>query len=97
MQNFQDNTKYVEMIRTRPALNLIPTANKRILGQRVGITGAILFGLTSTISLLLYKYYLDGSSLYLIKTEKKFNFESDPYSGKVKCNYTEVPNRQHGF
>jgi hypothetical protein len=54
-------------------------------------------GIASFGAIVLYKYFVENSSLYLIKTTKKFNFESDPYTGKVKCTYTDVPNKQHGY
>ena len=88
MQNFQDNSKFINMIKNRPELTAIPAANKRILAQKVGITGFIMFGLVSLSSLLAYKYFVDASSLHLVKTRKAFTFESDPYTGKVKCSYT---------
>ncbi len=97
MQTFQDNSTFVTMIKNRPSISVVPSVNKRILAQRWGITGAILFGVTSSLSLIAYKYFLDVSSLYVVKTKKAFTFESDPLSGKVKCNYTEVPNKQYGF
>lgn len=97
MQSFQDNSRYVAMIKNRPSLTLIPAANKRILAQRYGVQGFILLSLASAASIIGYKYFLDVSSLYVVKTKKSFSFESDPYSGKVKCNFTEVPNKQFGF
>ncbi len=57
----------------------------------------IMGGIASFGAIVLYKYFVENSSLYLIKTTKKFNFESDPYTGKVKCTYTDVPNKQHGY
>jgi hypothetical protein len=97
MQSFQDNSRFVTMVNNRPNLSIIPPVNKRILAQKWGVQGFILFSITSVISLIGYKYFLDVSSLYVNKTKKSFSFESDPYSGKVKCNFTEVPNKQYGF
>jgi hypothetical protein len=97
MQSFQDNSKYVTMIKNRPSISLIPEANKRIMAQRLGSQCLIGFTLVSTLSLIGYKYFLETSSLYVNKTKKAFSFESDPYSGTVKCTYNEVPNKQYGF
>ena len=47
MQNFQDNSKFISMIKNRPELAAIPAVNKRIIAQKVGITGFIMFGLVS--------------------------------------------------
>jgi hypothetical protein len=48
---FTDDTKYVNMIKNRPKVSLIPSVNKRILAQKTGSTllvtvvfGAILAG-----------------------------------------------------
>lgn len=97
MDKFQDNSKYFNMINNKPSLSLIPQANKRLLAQGLGIRVAILSGIGSFASIVLYKYFIDNSSLYLTKTKKEFSFESDLYSGKVKCNYKDIPNRQHGY
>ena len=97
MQSFQDNSRFVTMINNRPNVSIVPPVNKRILAQKVGLTGFMLFGTFTVMSLISYKYFLDISSLYLVKTKKAFTFDSDPYSGKVKCNYTEVPNKQYGL
>ncbi len=97
MQSFQDNSKYVTMVNNRPSVSIVPQANKRIMAQRWGSQAFILFSLVSSLSLIGYKYFLDTSSLYVNKTKKAFSFETDPYTGTVKCSYTDVPNRQHGF
>lgn len=97
MQSFQDNSVFVTMIKNRPNVSIVPPANKRIIAQKWGITAAIMLGFTSYLSIVAYKYFLDFSSLYVVKTKKAFTFESDPFTGKVKCNYTEVPNKQYGF
>ena len=97
MEKFQDNSKYFNMIKNKPSLSLIPEANKRLLAQGLGIRVAILSGIGFFGSTVLYKYFIDNTSLYLTKTKKEFSFESDPYTGKVKCDYTDVSNRQHGY
>lgn len=97
MQSFQDNSLFVTMIKNRPSATLVPSVNKRILAQKWGVQGLILAGITSYVCIVGYKYFTDVSSLYLVKTKKSFSFESDAYSGKVKCNYTEVPNKQYGY
>lgn len=97
MQSFQDSAPFIKMIKNRPSISIVPSINKRILAQRYGITGAIFIGWTAVFSFIAYKYFLDVASLELVKTKKQFSFESDPFTGKVKCNYTDVPNRQHGF
>jgi hypothetical protein len=97
MQTFQDNSIFANMIKNRPSLSIVPPVNKRILAQKWGITAVIMVGITSYLSIVATKFFLDFSSLYVVKTKKAFTFETDPFSGKVKCNYTEVPNKQYGF
>lgn len=97
MQSFQDSTPFINMIKNRPTLSLVPSINKRILAQRWGVTGAIFIGYTAIFSFIAYKYFLDIASLELVKTKKQFTFESDPFTGKVKCNYFDAPNKLYGF
>lgn len=97
MQSFQDNKPFMSMIKNRPSLSIIPPINKRIVAQKWAVSGAILLGLTTYFYIVGSKFFLDASSLYVTKTKKAFTFESDPITGKVKCNYTEVPNKQYGY
>lgn len=97
MQTFQDNSVFATMIKNRPSVSVVPPINKRILAQKWGITAVIMVGVTSYLSIVATKFFLDFSSLYVVKTKKAFTFETDPFSGKVKCSYTEVPNKQYGF
>jgi hypothetical protein len=85
------------MIKNRPALSTLPKVNNSVMGQQLGFKAGISAGLFGFAAILIYKIYLNNFSLELYKTKKQFAFESDPYSGKVRCSYTEVPNRQHGF
>jgi len=97
MQTFQDNSPFVTMVKNRPSVSIVPPVNKRIIAQRWGAQAFIVFSLASALSIISYKYFLDASSLHVVKTKKAFSFESDPFSGKVKCNVTDVPNKQYGF
>lgn len=95
--SFTDETRFINMIRNRPSLNLIAHANRRILAQK---TGTHLFALSivgATLLGLLVNQYQEGHSLSLYNTRKSFSFKSDPYSGTVKCNSQDVPYRQHGY
>lgn len=94
---FTDETKYLNMIKNRPAASLIPTANLRVISQRRGFNffGVAVFGLTLLgISL---NQYREVVSLRQIQSRKKFEFTSDPYSGAVHCTYNEVPYKQCGY
>lgn len=95
--NIPDQTKYEQMVKNRPPASILPTINKRLIGQRLartvyGSTAFFLFG-----SFLLYKFWLNAQSGPWLKTRKSFHFESDPYSGKIRCNFKDVPNYQHGY
>jgi hypothetical protein len=85
--NFQDNRVFAAMVKNRPTIAQVPAINKRILAQKIGTNAFFFLGLTTIGTLILYKYFMDASSLYVVKTRKSFSFESDPYSGKVKCSY----------
>jgi hypothetical protein len=74
MQNFQDNRPFVAMINNRPSLSIIPSVNKRILAQKWGIQGMAYFSIASILSIIGYKYLLDASSLYVVKSKKAFTF-----------------------
>jgi hypothetical protein len=85
------------MIKNRPSLSLIPNPNKRLISQYLARNlftgGAVL--LTSFV--LLYKFFVNANSAPFLKTRKSFNFQADPYTGKVNCTFQDVPNYQHGF
>jgi hypothetical protein len=92
-----DDSKFMRMIKNRPAASLIPHANKRIIIQRFGSTAfaqLILLGLLGGIA---FQEMKELHSMRLYDTRKKFQFKGDPYSGKVHCTYTEELYNVHGF
>jgi hypothetical protein len=97
MTGFVDNSKYLTMIKNRPSLGAIPKINKRILTQ--SLAHNIFFGvaLLSISTIFLLRFRNNAKSEPLTKVRKDFNFETDPFSGKVSCTYKTVPNRQHGY
>jgi hypothetical protein len=70
MEKFQDNSKYVNMIKNRPSLGLVPLPNKALLGGRYAISFVIVGTLASLGSILLYKWSINELSLPLLKTRK---------------------------
>ena len=97
LMNVQDNTIFENMVKNRPAASVIPSVNKRLLAQRFARTGFAVTVVGLTASIFLYKFWLNANSGPFLKTKKAYKFEADPYTGKVKCNYREVPNYQHGY
>lgn len=94
---FTDDTQYLNMIKNRPKLSIVPAANKRIIMQRAGtsffisaLVGAILLPITINLG-------RDMFSPILYPTRKSFEFKSDPYSGKVHCTYQDVGYKQSGY
>lgn len=85
--NIPDNTKFENMVKNRPPLSILPVANKRLLGQRIARTAyaTTVFGLLGSV--LLYKFWLNANSAPFLRSRKAYTFESDPYSGKVRCSY----------
>ena len=88
--NVQDNSKFEQMVRNRPSATL--PVNKRLVAQYYGRSAfaGVSFALISGI--FIYKLILNANSGPFLKNRKSFSFESDPYSGKVRCNYNEAPN-----
>jgi hypothetical protein len=70
MEKFQDNSRYISMIKNRPSLGLVPLPNKALLGGRYAISFVILGTIGSLGSLLLYKWSTNELSLSLLKTKK---------------------------
>jgi hypothetical protein len=95
--NILDNSKFEQLVKNRPPVSILPAINKRLVGQRLARTAysVTIFGLMGSI--LLYKFWLNANSAPFLKSRKSYSFESDPYSGKVRCTYNEVPNYQHGY
>jgi len=95
--NIPDNSKFETMVKNRPSLDILPSINKRILGQYharnlyLNTTVALISGL------FLYKFWINTNSTPFVKSRKSFSFQSDPYSNKVSCNFSDVPNFQHGY
>jgi len=70
MENFTDNSRYLTMIKNRPSLGLIPLPNKRLLGQRYATQIFMFTTVASLMSILYYKFIVNGTSLSLLKTRK---------------------------
>ena len=95
--NITDNSKFEQMIKNRPSSSLLPAVNKRLVSQylaRSTFAGGCFLVLTGVF---VYKFALNANSGPFLKSRRSFSFESDPYSGKVRCDHKEVPNTQHGF
>lgn len=94
---FTNEAKYLKMIKNRPALHLISSANNRVLAQRTGTKIFSIGILAFTLLGIAVNSYQENHSLSLFDTRKKFTFKSDPCSGTVKCSTQEIPYRQHGY
>ena len=92
-----DNSKFERMISNRPPLSILPSVNKRIVSQYIARSFFAKGALLLLGPIFIYKFYVNLNSAPFLKTRKTFNFEADPYSGKVKCTYQDVPNHQHGY
>lgn len=95
--NIPDNSKYEQMIRNRPAVSQLPAINKRLVSQYFGRTFFYASSFFLIGTLFLYKFCLNANASPFLKTKKTFTFNADPYTGKVSCNYRDVPNFQHGY
>jgi hypothetical protein len=95
--NIQDNSKFEQMVRNRPAASILPPVNRRLIAQRLGRTVFASTSLTLLLSVLMYKFWLNAHSAPFLKTRRSFTFEADPYSGKVRCNFKNLPNNPHGY
>jgi len=95
--NIPDNSKFEQMVKNRPPQSILPPVNKRLISQYFArnIYFGITFGLLGLT--FLQKFWLNANSGPFIKSRKAYTFESDPYSGKVSCNFKDVPNYQHGY
>ena len=95
--NIPDNSKFEKMVKNRPPLSILPTVNKRIVSQYLArnIYFQTAFALTGAI--FIYKFFVNANSAPFVKSRLSFAFESDPYTGKVSCNVSSVPNYQHGY
>lgn len=92
-----DETRYLNMIKNRPSVSLIPAASKKILAST---SGTNLFGATIFAAILFGSWWNQTRELWSYKlypTRKRFTFKSDPYSGTVNCTYQDVPYKQCGF
>lgn len=90
--NIQDNSKFEHMVRNRPPASILPSVNKRLLGQYLGRSTFTGISFVLIGSLFIYKFALNNNSAPFLKSRRSFNFEADPYSGKVRCVHNEVPN-----
>ena len=95
--NVPDNSKFQQMVKNRPPLSILPAPNKRLISQYMARTSFTVGVLAFAGSIFVYKFWLNAHSSFFLKSRKSFSFETDPYSGKVNCNYKEVPNNQHGY
>ncbi len=75
------------MVKNRPPLSSIPPINKKVVSQFLARNLFTQAALLLTGTIFLYKFYANVNSAPLVKTRKAFSFESDPYSGKVSCNF----------
>lgn len=95
--NIPDNSKFEKMVSNRPPASILPAINKRLISQRIART-AFSVGVVGLLgSIYLYKFWVNANSGPFLKTRKAFRFDVDPYSGKVRCDYNDVPNYQHGY
>jgi len=97
MTNIPDNSKFEAMVKNRPSLSIIPSVNKRIISQYIGrniftLSAIFVLGITLT-----NKFWNSTFPDRYLKTKKSYNFEFDPYSGKVSCIYNEVRNNIHDY
>ena len=95
--NIPDNSKFEQMVKNRPSASILPSINKRLLSQFLGrssfaTASFVLFG-----GIFIYKFMLNANSGPFLKSRQSFNFEADPYSGKVRCTHQSVPNYEHGY
>jgi hypothetical protein len=95
--NIPDNTKFENMVKNRPPVSILPAINKRLISQRILRMGFTFSAVALLGSIYLYKFWLNANSSPFIKTRKTFRFDADPYSGKIRCNFNDVPNYQHGY
>jgi hypothetical protein len=89
-----DNSKYKEMIRKRPALNLLAKPNTRVLTNALGMNVFVTFVAVSIFGIVLYKQMLGLNATYIFDQRKQFTFEVDPFSNKVHCTWKDVPYTQ---
>jgi hypothetical protein len=85
------------MVKNRPPASILPPVNKRLIAQYIGRNVFALGALGFGSLIFLYKFYINANSLPFLKSRKSYSFQADPYSGKVSCNYQDVPNYQHGY
>lgn len=90
MVNYIDNSRYVEMIKNRPVLSMIPAANNRILSQRLGANFMITGLIAGFLAVFAYRQTHEIFSPYIYNTRKSHSFKADPYSGSVSCSYKDV-------
>lgn len=95
--NIPDNSKFEKMVKNRPALSLLPPVNKRLVAQFMSRSFYMTAAFVSIVSILGYKFVLNSNSIPFLRTRKNFRFESDPYSGKVRCSYNDVVNREYDY
>lgn len=85
--NIQDNSKFEQMVKNRPSASVLPSINKRLLAQYLGRSSFSVASFALIGGIFLYKFALNANSGPFLKSRKSFNFESDPYSGKVRCTH----------
>ena len=95
--NIPDNAKFERMVQNRPPVSILPAVNRRLLAQYKART-IFAVGAFSLLGLILmHKFFLNANSRPFLKSRKTFRWESDPYTGQVRCTYQEVPNDQHNY
>lgn len=94
---FTDETRYLNMIRNRPSVSVVPRPNQRIIAQRTGTNLIAFLGLASILGGIIFNQTREMFSYNLYPTRKRFIFKSDPYSGTVSCTYHDAPYKQCGY
>lgn len=92
-----DNSRYLAMIKNRPPISVIPSANKRILTQRVGSNWLAMSLFGGILGIFAYRYLQETFSAELYNTRKQFNIKADPYSGTVSCAHRDAQYTQTGI
>ena len=91
---FIDNSVNEKMIKNRPVLSVVPGVNRRLHASRIGMFYTINLFVVGFTAIFAHRYFTDKFSYQLYDTRKDFRFRSDPYSGKVSCEFRDVSYRQ---
>ena len=92
-----DNSIQERMLKNKPSISIVPQVNKRIIAGRIGMGYLLNFAVLSTSLIFMYKLTTQTFSYQLYDTRKNFRFLSDPYSGKVSCQYRDIGYKQQNI